>query len=88
MLKIPEDVEIVLYSSIRKPLLSAQVALALQRKGVTRATLLEGGFEASRALGLPVRTELSTPQQVAQRLCIELPSGDESPASSLKATTF
>ena len=72
-LKIPDDVEVVLYCSSRNTITSARVAVELQRKGVTNVWVLEGGFAGWKAEGNPVSHELSTPQELFTRLGVELP---------------
>ena len=70
---IPDDVEIILYCSSRRDILSARVAVALKRIGVDRVWVLEGGLEAWRRHGLPVARCLEVPELVAKRLGINLP---------------
>jgi membrane protein DedA with SNARE-associated domain/rhodanese-related sulfurtransferase len=71
--RVPLDVQIVLYCSSPNQLTSARTALALRRKGVSNVWVLEGGLQAWRELGLPVTTNLTSPEAVAARLGIELP---------------
>jgi rhodanese-related sulfurtransferase len=71
--KIPDDVDIVLYCSSRNDFVSARVAEALAKRGIHNAWVLEGGLEAWELDGRPVTTELKTPEEVASRLGIELP---------------
>jgi membrane protein DedA with SNARE-associated domain/rhodanese-related sulfurtransferase len=72
--KVPEDVEVVLYCSSPNALTSARVAVELQRKGVTNVWVLEGGFAGWKAQGYEVAQTLSTPEELAARLGVELPS--------------
>jgi len=71
--KIPDDVDIVLYCSSRNDFVSARVAEALEKRGIHNVWVLEGGLEAWELEGRPVTTELKTPEEVASRLGIELP---------------
>jgi rhodanese-related sulfurtransferase len=70
--RVPPDVQIVLYCSSPNQLISARTALALRRKGISNVWVLRGGLKAWRELGLPVTTNLSSPAQVAARFGIEL----------------
>jgi membrane protein DedA with SNARE-associated domain/rhodanese-related sulfurtransferase len=71
--KVPDDVDIVLYCSSRNDFVSARVAEALEKRGVSRVWVLEGGLEAWELEGRPVTTKLKTPEEVAARLGIVLP---------------
>jgi membrane protein DedA with SNARE-associated domain/rhodanese-related sulfurtransferase len=71
--KVPDDVDIVLYCSSRNDFVSARVAEALEKRGVNNAWVLEGGLEAWELEGRPVTTELETPEAVAARLGIVIP---------------
>jgi len=71
--KVPEDVDIVLYCSSRNDFVSARVAETLEKRGVNNVWVLEGGLEAWELEGRPVTTQLKTPEEVASRLGIELP---------------
>jgi membrane protein DedA with SNARE-associated domain/rhodanese-related sulfurtransferase len=73
-LKVPDDVEVVLYCSTRNTITSARVAVELQRKGVTNVWVLEGGFASWKAAGYSVTRELSTPAEMFTRLGLELPA--------------
>jgi membrane protein DedA with SNARE-associated domain/rhodanese-related sulfurtransferase len=71
--RIPSDVEIVLYCSSPNQLTSARTALALRRKGISNVWVLQGGLKAWRELGLPVTANLSSAEEVALRFGIDLP---------------
>src|SRR5215468_4904614 len=71
--RVPSDVQIVLYCSSPSQITSARTALALRRKGIANVWVLQGGLKAWRELGLPVTTNLSSPEDVAARFGIELP---------------
>ena len=70
--KIPRDREIVLYCSCPNEAGSAQLALLLQRKGITRVRPLLGGIDAWRERNYPM--EVRTPTLVIAR-----DSGADSP---------
>ena len=71
--RVPPDVQIVLYCSSPNQLTSARTALALRRKGISNVWVLQGGLKAWRELGLPVTMNLSSPAQVAAAFGIDLP---------------
>jgi membrane protein DedA with SNARE-associated domain/rhodanese-related sulfurtransferase len=71
---VPEDVEIILYSSSGGDTLSARVAVALKRIGVDKVWVLEGGLKAWREHGFPVSRSLEAPEVVAERFGVRLPS--------------
>jgi membrane protein DedA with SNARE-associated domain/rhodanese-related sulfurtransferase len=71
--KVPDDVDIVLYCSSRNDFVSARVAETLEKRGVNNVWVLEGGLEAWELEGRPVTTQLKTPEEVASRLGIVLP---------------
>jgi membrane protein DedA with SNARE-associated domain/rhodanese-related sulfurtransferase len=70
---VPDDMSIVLYCSSRDQFVSARVAVTLRRRGAKRVWILDGGLKGWQDQGFSVTTELSTPQQVAARLGIDLP---------------
>ncbi len=71
--RVPPDVKIVLYCSSPNQITSARTALALRRKGISNVWVLQGGLKAWRELGLPVGTNLASPEAVAAHFGIELP---------------
>ena len=71
---VPDDVEIILYSSSGGDTLSARVAVALQRIGVDKVWVLEGGLKAWREYGFPVSQSLEAPEVIAERFGVRLPS--------------
>jgi membrane protein DedA with SNARE-associated domain/rhodanese-related sulfurtransferase len=77
--RVPPDVQIVLYCSSPNQLTSARTALALRRMGISNVWVLEGGLKRWRELGLPLTMMLSSPKKVAAGFGIELP-GMKSPA--------
>ena len=70
---VPDDVELVLYCSSQRDVVSARVAVALKRIGLDRVWVLEGGLKAWREQGFPVAQLLEAPEVVAQRLGVTLP---------------
>jgi rhodanese-related sulfurtransferase len=70
---VPDDVEIVLYCSSRREIVSAQAALALKRIGVQNVWVLEGGIHGWREKGLPLSQFPEAPEAVAERLGVRLP---------------
>ncbi len=71
---VPEDVQIVLYCSSGRDIVSARVAVALQRIGIHKVWVLEGGLKAWREQGYPVSPSLEEPEVVAERLGVKLPT--------------
>ena len=70
---VRDDVEIVLYCSSGHDVVSVRAAMALQRVGLNKVWVLEGGLKAWREQGFPVSPSLEPPEVVAQRLGIRLP---------------
>ena len=70
---IPDEVEIVLYSSSGSDIISARAAMALKQIGIDNVRVLEGGLKAWREQGFPVSQVLEVPEVVAERLGVELP---------------
>jgi len=71
---VPDDVDIILYSPSGGDLLCARVAMALQRIGINKVWVLEGGLKAWRGYGFPVSKSLEAPEVVAGRLGVKLPT--------------
>jgi membrane protein DedA with SNARE-associated domain/rhodanese-related sulfurtransferase len=70
---VPDDVEIVLYCSSQRDVVSARVAVGLEGIGIKDVWVLEGGLRAWRDHGFSVSHSLEPPKTVAQRLGITLP---------------
>lgn len=70
---VPDDVELILYSSLGRDWVSARVAVALNRIGVDKVWVLDGGVKAWREQGFPVSQSLEVPEVVAERLGVKLP---------------
>lgn len=83
-ISVPDDVEIVLYSSNGGDMVSARVAVALNRIGIDKVWVMEGGLKAWREQGLPVCRSLEVPETVAERLGVKLPAAPL-PARSVRA---
>jgi len=75
-LVVPNDVEIVLYSSTGGDVVSARAALGLQRIGVKKVWVLEGGLKAWREQGFPVTQSPEVPEVAAERVGVKLPPND------------
>jgi rhodanese-related sulfurtransferase len=69
---VPDDVEIVLYCSSRRDIVSARAAVALKRIGVENVWVLEGGLDSWREKGLPLSEFPEAPGAVAERLGVRL----------------
>ena len=74
---VPDDVEVVLYCSSKNALVSARVAIELRRKNILNVWVLEGGLQGWKAQGYEVSRETTTPEEMASRLGITLPSHKE-----------
>lgn len=70
---VPDDVEIILYSSSGYEIVSARAALALNRIGVNKVWVLEGGLKSWREQGFAVSRSLEAPEVIAERLGVKLP---------------
>jgi len=70
---VPDDVQLILYSSSGSDTVSARVAVALHRIGIDKVWVLEGGLNAWREHGFPVSGSLEVPEVVAARLGVKLP---------------
>ena len=72
-ISVPDDVEIILYSSSGSDMVSARAALALKRIGVDKVWVLEGGLKAWRQQNFPVSHSREAPEAVAERVGVKLP---------------
>ena len=75
-ISIPDDVEIILYSSSGGDIVSARAAMALRRIGVEKVWVLEGGLKAWRKHGFPVSPSPEIPEVAAERVGVKLPPHD------------
>ncbi len=71
--RVPPDLQIVLYCSSPNQVTSARTAVALRRKGISDVWVLEGGLKRWRELKLPVTKKLRSPAELAARFGVELP---------------
>lgn len=70
---VPDNVDIVLYSSSGGDLVSARAAVGLRRIGINNVWVLQGGLNAWRAQGLPLAENPEQPEVVAERVGVKLP---------------
>ena len=70
---VPEDVEIILYSSSGRDSVCARAAMGLNKIGIKNIWVLEGGLKAWRERGLPVAAGPAVPEAVAERIGVKLP---------------
>jgi membrane protein DedA with SNARE-associated domain/rhodanese-related sulfurtransferase len=70
---VPNDVDIVLYASSGRDIVSARAAMALKRIGVDNVWVLEGGLQAWREQGFPVSQTPEMPEVAAERVGVKLP---------------
>ena len=73
---VPDNVDIILYSSSGGDTVPARAAIALQRIGVNNVWVLEGGLKAWREQGLPLSKTPEAPEVAAARVGVKLPSRD------------
>jgi membrane protein DedA with SNARE-associated domain/rhodanese-related sulfurtransferase len=69
---VPPDVDLVLYCRSKNSFVSARVAAQMRKHGIHNIHVLSGGFEGWKALGFPLTTELSNPEEEMKRLGIEV----------------
>jgi membrane protein DedA with SNARE-associated domain/rhodanese-related sulfurtransferase len=83
---VPKDLEIVLCCLSEREIISARVALALRRKGISRVWILEGGLRAWIKQGYPVTTNLGDPKERAMSLGIQV--SDWNPESRVSSANW
>jgi rhodanese-related sulfurtransferase len=71
---MPDDVQVILYSSSGHDAVCARAAVGLNRIGIDNVWVLEGGLRAWREKGFPVSTSPEQPDVVAERLGVKLPA--------------
>ena len=71
---VPDDMQIIVYSSSGRDIISARAAVALKRIGVDKVWVLEGGLNAWREQGFPVSPSPEVREVVAARLGVKLPA--------------
>jgi rhodanese-related sulfurtransferase len=81
---VPEDVTIVVYCRSTNNFVSARVATALRKRGVTQIRVLKGGLNAWKASGFHLSPTLRDPVTEMKRLGIEVspPSTEQKLLSS------
>ena len=70
---VPDDVQLILYSSSGRDTVCARAAVGLNRIGIDNVWVLEGGLQAWREKGFPVSKSPERPEVVAERLGVKLP---------------
>jgi rhodanese-related sulfurtransferase len=73
---VPNDVDVILYSSSGGSVASARAAMGLKRIGIDKVWVLDGGFKAWRKQGFPVSQSPEEPEIAAERVGIKLPPHD------------
>ncbi len=71
---VPDDVQVILYSSSGRDTVCARAAVGLNRIGIDNVWVLEGGLKAWQEKGLPVSKSPEPPEVVAERLGVKLPA--------------
>ena len=70
---VPNDVDIILYSSSGGATVPARAAVGLKRIGVNNVWVLEGGLKAWREQGFPLSKSPELPEVAAARVGVKLP---------------
>jgi membrane protein DedA with SNARE-associated domain/rhodanese-related sulfurtransferase len=70
---VPDDVQVILYSSSGRDTVCARAAVGLNRIGIENVWVLEGGLKAWLEKGFPVSKSPEKPEVVAERLGVRLP---------------
>ena len=78
-ISVPEDVDIVLYSSSGGDAVAARAAIGLQRIGIKNVWVLEGGLKAWREQGFPIADAPELPEVAAARVGVSLPDASTAP---------
>jgi membrane protein DedA with SNARE-associated domain/rhodanese-related sulfurtransferase len=71
---VPDNVDIVLYSSSGGDAVPARAAIALHRIGIDNVWVLQGGLKAWREQGFPVSKSPEVPEVAAARVGVKLPT--------------
>jgi membrane protein DedA with SNARE-associated domain/rhodanese-related sulfurtransferase len=71
---VPDNIQMVLYSSSGSDATSARAAVGLKRIGVDNVWVLEGGLKAWRENGFAVARTFEPPEIVAERFGVKLPA--------------
>ncbi len=82
-IRVPDDVDVVVYCRSQNSFVSARVAASMRRLGVQCVHVLKGGLEAWKAGGFPLSDELPDPNVELRRLGVEM-SPELQPLSALQ----
>ena len=72
LIRVPDDVDVVVYCRSQNCFVSARVAVSMRRQGVQSVHVLKGGLEAWKACGFPLSDELPDPRVELARLGVEM----------------
>ncbi len=72
IVRVPDDVDLVLYCGSKNSFVSARVASGMRRNPIRRIRVLEGGLDAWKALGYPLSHDFVDPEAEIVRLGIEV----------------
>jgi 3-mercaptopyruvate sulfurtransferase SseA len=72
VVRMPDDLDIVLYCGSRNNFVSARVAAAMRKRGARRIWILEGGLAGWMTLGFPLSTEFADRQAELIRLGVKM----------------
>lgn len=71
-IRIPDDVQVVVYCRSKNSFVSARVAAAMRKHGIHRIHVLAGGLQAWTDCGLPLSSGFADPQAELIRLGVEM----------------
>jgi rhodanese-related sulfurtransferase len=69
---VPQDLEIVIYCTSNRELTSARVAVSLQKKGMPKVSILDGGLDAWKKEGFPVSPVPASSREAIERFGIQI----------------
>ena len=72
VIRVPDDLDLVLYCGSKNSFVSARVAAGMRKHGIRRIRVLEGGLDAWKTLGYPLSHELADRKAEMARLGIEM----------------
>ena len=70
LVRLPDDLDLVLYCGSKNSFVSARVAATMRKRGARRIRVLDGGLDAWKELGYPLSHELVDPLTEFARLGI------------------
>jgi membrane protein DedA with SNARE-associated domain/rhodanese-related sulfurtransferase len=70
LVRMPDELDLVLYCGSKNSFVSARVAATMPKRGARRIRVLEGGLDAWKALDYPLSQELADPTTELARLGI------------------